>query len=112
MQHTPAPAFAPTPAALTDPVRLTERPEACVTEGKKLNLGVIVSLISLVIAVLIQASAVFMWGGTVEARLTSQEAALAPLRDGSLARVDERTRAIQESVMRIERRVEAEESRR
>ena len=72
------------------------------SEEKRLNW----SMIGVIIALCLQAAALFFWGGGLAARVTALEQIVAPLSDGTLARLDERTKAIKEALDRIERGAE------
>ena len=68
-------------------------------DARKLNwpmLGVMLTL-GIQIAVLV------FWGGGINQRVSSLERIVAPLADGTLARLDERTKAMKEQLDRIER---------
>lgn len=72
------------------------------TPTKQLNwamIGVIVTL-GIQIAVLV------FWGGGMTARVVALESRTAPLADGTLARLDERTLSMAKALERIERREE------
>lgn len=72
------------------------------TESKRLNW----SMIGVIVALCIQAAALIFWGGGLSARVTALETRTAPLADGTLARLDERTLAISKALERIERKEE------
>ena len=69
------------------------------SDARKLNW----SMIGVIIALVIQAAALIFWGGGLNQRVSSLERIVAPLADGTLARLDERTKAIKEQLDRIER---------
>ena len=72
------------------------------TDARNLNwtmIGVIVTL-ALQIAVLV------FWGGGINQRVANLERVVSPLADGTLARLDERTKAMKEQLDRIEKREE------
>ncbi|WP_433933000.1 hypothetical protein [Brevundimonas diminuta] len=73
------------------------------TESKKFNW----SMAAVVLSLIVQAAALVFWGGGLSSRVAALEARTAPLADGTLARLDERTVAIRQSLERIERREEA-----
>lgn len=73
------------------------------TESKKFNW----SMMGVILALIVQAGALVFWGGGLSARVASLEARTAPLADGTLARLDERTAAISKTLERLERREEA-----
>lgn len=68
-------------------------------DEKKLNW----SMIGVIIALVLQAAALIFWGGGLNQRVSSLERVVAPLSDGTLARLDERTKAMKEQLDRIER---------
>jgi hypothetical protein len=70
------------------------------SDARKLNwamIGVMLTL-GLQIAVLV------FWGGGINQRVSSLERIVGPLADGTLARLDERTAAMQKQLDRIEKR--------
>lgn len=69
------------------------------TEAKKLNW----SMIGVIFALVLQAAALIFWGGGLNQRVSALEKVVAPLSDGTLARLDERTKAMKEQLDRIER---------
>lgn len=68
-------------------------------DARKLNW----SMIGVIIALIIQAATLVFWGGGINQRVSSLERIVAPLADGTLARLDERTKAMKEQLDRIER---------
>lgn len=66
---------------------------------KKLNW----SMIGVIAALVMQAIALVFWGGGLNQRVTALESIVAPLSDGTLARLDERTKAMKEQLDRMER---------
>lgn len=73
-------------------------------QAKQLNW----SMIGVIIALVIQAATLVFWGGGLSSRVTALEARTAPLADGTLARLDERTASISKAIERLERRDETE----
>ena len=69
------------------------------TDAKKLNW----SMIGVIVALVIQAAALVFGLGGLTQRVSTLEQTVAPLNDGTLARLDERTRAMKEQLDRIER---------
>lgn len=69
------------------------------SDARKLNW----SMIGVIIALIVQAAALIFWGGGLNQRVSNLERIVAPLADGTLARLDERTRAMKEQLDRIER---------
>ena len=69
------------------------------SDARKLNW----SMIGVIIALIVQAAALVFWGGGLNQRVSSLERIVAPLADGTLARLDERTKAMKEQLDRIER---------
>jgi hypothetical protein len=69
------------------------------TDARKLNW----SMIGVIIALIVQAATLVFWGGGINQRVSSLERIVAPLADGTLARLDERTKAMKEQLDRIER---------
>ena len=69
------------------------------SDARKLNW----SMIGVIVALIIQAATLIFWGGGINQRVTSLERIVAPLADGTLARLDERTKAMKEQLDRIER---------
>lgn len=65
--------------------------------------------VGIILAIIGQTVVLGAWAGGMDRRVTTLEAQVAPLTDGTVARLDERTVAIRESVARIERRLEAEQ---
>jgi hypothetical protein len=59
-----------------------------------------------ILAMIVQAGTLIWWGGGLSARVAALEARTAPLSDGTLARLDERTASISKSLERLERREE------
>lgn len=68
-------------------------------DAKKLNW----SMIGVIVALFVQAAALIFWGGGLNQRVSNLEKIVAPLSDGTLARLDERTKAMKEQLDRIER---------
>lgn len=68
------------------------------TETRKLNW----SMIGVIIALVLQAATLIFWGGGLNQRVSNLERIVAPLADGTLARLDERTKAMKEQLDRIE----------
>jgi hypothetical protein len=69
------------------------------TDARKLNWA----MIGVIVALIIQAATLVFWGGGINQRVTTLERTVAPLADGTLARLDERTEAMQKQLDRIER---------
>lgn len=69
------------------------------SETRKLNW----SMIGVIAALVMQAVALVFWGGGLNQRVGALEQIVAPLSDGTLARLDERTKAMKEQLDRIER---------
>ena len=69
------------------------------SDARKLNW----SMIGVIVALIIQAATLIFWGGGINQRVSSLERIVAPLADGTLARLDERTKAMKEQLDRIER---------
>jgi hypothetical protein len=69
-----------------------------VSEERRLNW----SMIGVIVALCVQAAALVFWGGGLAARVSALEQIVAPLSDGTLARLDERTKAIKEALDRME----------
>lgn len=69
------------------------------TETRKLNW----SMIGVIIALVLQAATLVFWGGGLNQRVSNLERIVAPLADGTLARLDERTKAMKEQLDRMER---------
>ncbi len=68
-------------------------------DARKLNW----SMIGVIIALIVQAATLIFWGGGLNQRVSNLERIVAPLADGTLARLDERTQAMKEQLDRIER---------
>lgn len=69
------------------------------SDARKLNW----SMIGVIIALVVQAATLIFWGGGLNQRVSNLERIVAPLADGTLARLDERTQAMKEQLDRIER---------
>lgn len=69
------------------------------SDARKLNW----SMIGVIVALIVQAATLIFWGGGINQRVSSLERIVAPLADGTLARLDERTQAMKEQLDRIER---------
>lgn len=69
------------------------------SDARKLNW----SMIGVIVALVVQAATLVFWGGGINQRVSSLERIVAPLADGTLARLDERTKAMKEQLDRIER---------
>ena len=69
------------------------------SDARKLNW----SMIGVIIALVLQAATLIFWGGGLNQRVSNLERIVAPLADGTLARLDERTKAMKEQLDRIER---------
>lgn len=72
------------------------------SDARKLNW----SMIGVIIALFVQAVSLVFWGGGLNQRVSALERAAIPLSDGTLARLDERTKAMKEQLDRIERDAE------
>lgn len=59
-------------------------------------------MIGVIVALIVQAATLVFWGGGINQRVSSLERIVAPLADGTLARLDERTKAMKEQLDRIE----------
>jgi hypothetical protein len=70
------------------------------SDARKLNWA----MIGVIVALVMQAAALVFWGGGINQRVSSLERTVAPLADGTLARLDERTQAMKEQLDRIEKR--------
>ena len=68
-------------------------------DARKLNW----SMIGVIVALILQAVTLVFWGGGLNQRVSNLERVVAPLADGTLARLDERTEAMQKQLDRIER---------
>lgn len=68
------------------------------SDARKLNW----SMIGVIVALIIQAATLVFWGGGINQRVSSLERIVTPLADGTLARLDERTKAMKEQLDRIE----------
>lgn len=79
-----------------------DEPQWARSAERKLNW----SMIGVIVALLVQTVAVVFWSGSLDQRVSALEQTTAPLADGTLARLDERTLAMQESLRRIEEREE------
>lgn len=69
------------------------------TETRKLNW----SMVGVIVALVLQAATLIFWGGGLNQRVSNLERIVAPLADGTLARLDERTKAMKEQLDRMER---------
>lgn len=69
------------------------------SDNRKLNW----SMIGVIVALCLQGGALVFWGGGLNQRVTALERVVVPLADGTLARLDERTRAMKEQLDRMER---------
>jgi hypothetical protein len=69
------------------------------SDARKLNW----SMIGVIVALVLQAVTLVFWGGGLNQRVSNLERVVAPLADGTLARLDERTEAMQKQLDRIER---------
>ncbi|MEN5051450.1 hypothetical protein [Brevundimonas naejangsanensis] len=72
------------------------------TETKKFNW----SMAAVVVSLVAQAAALVFWGGGLSSRVAALGARTAPLADGTLARLDERTLSISKALERLERKEE------
>ncbi len=68
-------------------------------DARKLNW----SMIGVIVALILQAVTLVFWGGGLNQRVSNLERVVAPLADGTLARLDERTKAMKDQLDRIER---------
>ena len=69
------------------------------TDARNLNWA----MIGVIVALVVQAAALVFWGGGINQRVVTLERLASPLADGTLARLDERTKAMKEQLDRIER---------
>jgi hypothetical protein len=60
-------------------------------------------MIGVIVALIVQAATLIFWGGGINQRVANLERVVSPLADGTLARLDERTKAMKEQLDRIER---------
>ena len=68
------------------------------SDARKLNWA----MIGVIVALIVQAATLVFWGGGINQRVATLERTVAPLADGTLARLDERTKAMKEQLDRIE----------
>lgn len=78
---------------------MTEKNQMHVGQPKALNW----TMIGVVVALCINTGVLIFWGGGLNQRVTTLEQIVAPLSDGTLARLDERTLAISKTLERMER---------
>jgi hypothetical protein len=69
------------------------------SDARKLNWA----MIGVIVALIVQAATLIFWGGGINQRVANLERVVSPLADGTLARLDERTKAMKEQLDRIER---------
>ena len=69
------------------------------SDARKLNW----SMVGVIVALILQAATLIFWGGGINQRVASLERIVGPLADGTLARLDERTAAMQKQLDRIEK---------
>ena len=72
------------------------------SDARKLNWA----MIGVIVALIAQAATLIFWGGGINQRVATLERLASPLADGTLARLDERTKAMKEQLDRIEKREE------
>lgn len=60
------------------------------------------SMIGVIAALALQGAGLLVWGGGLNQRVTTLETIVAPLSDGTLARLDERTLAMTKTLERME----------
>lgn len=72
------------------------------------------ALIGIVITLIVQAAGAIWWAATMNARLDKLEADIAPARQvvETVARLDERSKAMEIATQRIERKLDGVETRR
>jgi hypothetical protein len=70
------------------------------SDARKLNWA----MIGVIVTLGINTAILVFWGGGINQRVASLERIVGPLADGTLARLDERTRAMKEQLDRIEKR--------
>jgi hypothetical protein len=68
-------------------------------DARKLNW----TMIGVIVVLVLNTATMFFWTGGLSQRVTNLERLVAPLADGTLARLDERTKAMKEQLDRIER---------
>jgi len=68
------------------------------SDARKLNWA----MIGVMLTLGIQIAVLIFWGGGINQRVASLERLASPLADGTLARLDERTKAMKEQLDRIE----------
>lgn len=68
-------------------------------DARKLNWA----MIGVIITLVMQVAVLVFWGGGINQRVVALERVVGPLADGTLARLDERTKAMQEQLDRIEK---------
>ena len=86
---------------------MTETPTATAIAVAPPSVRLSTSLIAVLITVILQAAATITWAAKMDARVATIESGMAPITDGTVARLDERTRGIEKGVERIERALEA-----
>lgn len=60
-------------------------------------------MVAILITVILQAVATITWAAKMDGRISTVEKSLGPITDGTVARLDERTRNIEKGVERLER---------
>jgi hypothetical protein len=70
------------------------------SDARKLNWA----MIGVIVTLAMQIAVFIFWGGGINQRVASLERIVGPLADGTLARLDERTAAMQKQLDRIEKR--------
>ena len=68
-------------------------------DARKLNW----SMVGVIVVLALNTATMFFWTGGLSQRVASLERLVVPLADGTLARLDERTKAMKEQLDRIER---------
>ncbi len=64
------------------------------------------SMMAFLLAVVVQTAALIWWAAGMNQRVTALEHTVAPIADGTVVRIDERTQAMKETMIRIERRLD------
>ncbi len=69
------------------------------SDARKLNW----SMVGVIVVLALNTATMFFWTGGLSQRVANLERLVVPLADGTLARLDERTKAMKEQLDRIER---------
>lgn len=83
-----------------------QRAEHAASHAERAVVRVNWSMIGVMLAVAVQTAAMIWWAAGMNERVGTLEQVVAPIADGTVVRIDERTQAMKETMGRIERQLD------